>query len=104
MRAAVLVKESFDHDIFLRRNHAQRYLRGREIIRYLLRGAEVNSDFVSQPFQSWDTNSFAFFRISFIEFCGNLCAQSRDRDGKFFTASGRFAEPEGNRWRLTFRV
>ena len=46
VRAAVLVKESFDDDILLRRHHAQRDLRHRQILDDLLRGGLRKADLV----------------------------------------------------------
>src|SRR5205823_11412927 len=49
VRAAVLVKESFDDDLFLRRHRAERDLRHREVFHDLLGGSLRDSHLVSQP-------------------------------------------------------
>src|SRR2546423_9424162 len=49
VRTTVLIKESFGDDLLLRRHHAQRDLRHRQVLDDLLRRTLIQADFIHQP-------------------------------------------------------
>src|SRR2546430_17710894 len=104
MRAAILVKESFNYDLFLRRHHAQRQLRCQKIINDLFRGAMTYSNLVNEPLNTGSADALVRTVPTFINPVRNLGPQSRYRLRKFFRTPRRLAQPERTRRRVSMRI
>src|SRR6185436_5231252 len=97
MRVARLVEEALEYDALARRQHAERGLRGAQVVDELLRGAFAEPERVAQP----PHRAFEPFAIDEL---ADRLVELTDGARKLAAAARRFAKPERNRRRLAVRV
>src|SRR5437588_4477825 len=104
MRAAILVKESLNHYLFLGRHHTQRQLRCQKVISDLFRGAMTYSNLVNEPLNTGSADALVRTVPTFINPVRNLGPHSRNSLRKFFRTARRLTQPERNRRWLSMRI
>src|SRR6185503_7457989 len=97
MRVARLVEEALEDDALARRQHAERGLRGAQVVDELLRGAFAEPELVAQP----PHRAFEPFAIDEL---ADRLVELADGARKLTAAARSLTEPERNRGRLAVRV